>query len=242
MSINRVYYLIVACLLATLSSCIMMGPQADPIALLQGKNDAMITAGISVPGSIAAATVSGSYAITDHFAVQAHAELPFYKKTETYPFYTDLGAGYYTKLKENVILENFYGGGYGHAQTYTSASTTGKEIFNSGRTMRAYTQVNCGMVNLGRAHTEFGGGLRIGYEGYHWIYQDTYWNSPEPVHEGLEEDDWRHSMLIEPIFFVRFGWEHWKIGLQLAGRYSLVIPSWGSGFGFDPSITLNYCF
>ncbi|NCD00264.1 MAG: hypothetical protein EOL95_11270 [Bacteroidia bacterium] len=235
MCAKTVYYLITACLISALSSCSIMGPQADPIALLQGKNDAMVTAGLSAPGvsnTILGAAVSATYAPTDHFALQAHAEFPFGSNRYQYPFYTSLNMGYFTNLGSNVIIENFYGGGFGNISTYSDPEIF---CFGYGNVVRAYTQINCGRINLGRVHGEFGGGLKLGYVGYYYSFEADLGGNIQYTNR------WSHGMLIEPTIFYRFGWEHWKIGLQITGSFSPIFPN-GIILGCDPSITLNYCF
>jgi len=205
--------------------------------MMQQKGDALVSAGFSYPLGVC---VSGAYSPVNHFALQADAELSFYsQKNGYYPFNTHLSLGYYHKFGQNWVLENYYGGGYGRINTGESGEP---HHFWYGSDANAFTQINFGAVNL-KGHGEVGVAFKAAYH----YYDLTGMYYTYDARTGDTTIDYRpcvgHSMVLTPVFFCRFGWEHIRLGLQVNGNHNLTLSgSPDKQYPFNIILSVMYRF
>ncbi|MDD3405619.1 MAG: hypothetical protein PHH23_05090 [Paludibacteraceae bacterium] len=146
-------------------------------------------------------------------AIQAQGE--YLLKNDYLPFWNiyhaQLAVGYYNKFSNNTVVENYYGGEIGNIGT---SKTVGDLI---GNYAIGFTQINYGKIGL-KAHGEVGGGLKIGYQ--YGEFSDVNYYADQKQKYGYKETLYYHGLVLEPTIFYRFGWEHFRIGLQLSGCYA----------------------
>lgn len=206
------------------------GPHLVQAPLMHEKNQAQISVGLSLP-SLPALSLAAAYAPTDHLAIQAQGEylFPFF-------YHAQLALGYYKLFPNNTVLENYYGAEIGNVNGYLDA--------NPGHLSGTYTigfaQINYGKIGL-KAHGEIGCGLKIGYQ-YGDFIDDNYYTYSGAI-RAAEKPFYYHGMVFEPTLFYRFGWEHFRIGLQIAGCYA---PSFVEHqipyIPLNAGISFNYTF
>jgi hypothetical protein len=203
-------------------------PQLTSIPLLEEKGDLQI-AGTLSPATISA-SLTASYAITDHFAAQ---------------IFGDIGAnmsfgqgaiGYFNKFSDRLVFENYSGFGYGHSYVYLDAepsSITGNHYLG-------FTQFNIGENYKSSSLTcDYGAGIKIGYlfhngTTYESIMRDIDWIETETPHK-------MSSIVVEPNLFIRLGGERLKFSIQgnlcflhsLNHRNELLYYPFNLGFGIS---------
>jgi hypothetical protein len=195
--------------------CKQYGPHMVNVPLMTGKNDIQLSVGASFP-SRPALSLSAAYAPTDHFAMQVQGEYMFNNQ-----YHTQLALGYYNKFANNTVIENYYGAEIGSMRDFPYYFAT-KDY--KGNYAIGFTQINYGKIGL-KAYGEVGGGLKIGY---------LYGEFAVPFYDATPQIIPYHNLVLEPTIFYRFGWEHFRIGLQVSGCYlpSLIkeyyLPLWGT--------------
>jgi len=185
------------CGLILLSTSCAYKPQLTSIPLLEKKGDFQIDGTLS-PVTISA-SLTASYAITDHFAVQVFGD------ASPWSYYGQGAIGYYNHFGNGLILENYIGFGYGYSNDlFKDLPLSIDENYRMG-----YTQVNFGKRhNTNPFQFDYGAGIKIGYLQYNAIlhsnYEWIYLNQPVKI----------ITTPIEPNIFIRFGGKHLKFLLQ----------------------------
>ncbi|NCC99567.1 MAG: hypothetical protein EOL95_07700 [Bacteroidia bacterium] len=208
------------------------------VPMMQQKGDAMVSAGFSYPLGVC---VSGAYSPVNHLALQADAEFSFYTPTDVsvYPFNTHLSLGYYHKFGQHWVLENYYGGGYGQKNTHL---TVEPYPYRSGFNANAFTQINFGAVNL-KGNGEVGIAFKAAY--YYYDSPITYalFNTNREITGTYSCPTTGHSIVLTPVFFFRFGWEHIRLGLQVNGNHNLTLSgSPDTQYPFNVILSVMYRF
>lgn len=176
-------------------SCAIYEPQPVSIPLMQEKNELQLSGGVSMLGGV---NGSVAFAPAQHIALQIYAS--------AYPQNNNFqgSIGYFTKTKTNLSFEIYTGFGKGKGTEITDDSSS---TFSNADNLIYFVQSNIGQTNLGRAHIDYGFGLKTGY-------------FEAKVKEALFENITPYTttgFLIEPQAFMRMGSERLKVGFQLNG-------------------------
>lgn len=189
--------LIVSVFLLLAESCTIYLPQTASIPLMNERNEVQISGGFT---SLAGVNGSVAFAPGDHVALQAYGSM----HTSEIRYYQG-SVGYYTKSKSNINFEIYAGlaAGNGNDLGY------GDEVYVNGDYQLYFAQANVGQTNLGKAHIDYGFGLKTGmFDAKVIDYTHTY-----PLH--YTNNFW----LLEPQSFVRMGGEKFKVGFQANGTW-----------------------
>jgi len=176
-------------------SCAIYEPQPVSIPLMQEKNELQLSGGVSMLAGISG---SVAYAPAQHVALQAYAS--------AYPQNNNFqgSVGYFTKTKANLNFEIYAGFGKGIGTEITDDSSS---TYHNADNLIYFVQSNIGQTNLGRAHIDYGFGLKTGY--FEAKVKEALFDNITPYTT--------YGLLIEPQAFMRMGSERLKVGFQLNG-------------------------
>jgi hypothetical protein len=176
-------------------SCAIYEPQPVSIPLMQEKNELQLSGGVSMLAGISG---SVAFAPAQHVALQVYAS--------AYPENTNFqgSIGYFTKTKTNLNFEIYAGIGNGIGTKITDDSSS---TYHNADNLIYFVQSNIGQTNLGRAHIDYGFGLKTGY--FEAKVKEALFDNITPYTTN--------GFLIEPQAFMRMGSERLKVGFQLNG-------------------------
>ncbi len=180
--------------------CVVYHPQTIDVPLISERGDLKIDAGISLLPSVHSTV---SYGLTDKVAIQAFGSYGYDSR-----YYLQAAAGIYKETKPSRILELY--GGYGYA--YHDANPGSLD----GNYQQIFTQLNYGIISTESSNFESGVGLKIGYfhsslDDHNYYYPLSFTGPYDVIND--------HSILLEPIAFIRAGGDHLKFSLKLGGAF-----------------------
>lgn len=176
-------------------SCAIYEPQPVSIPLMQQKNELQLSGGVSILGGL---NGSVAFAPVQHVALQVYAS--------AYPENTNFqgSVGYFTKTKTNLNFEIYAGLGSGKGTEYADDSSS---TYSNADNLIYFVQSNIGQTNLGRAHIDYGFGLKTGF--FEAKVKEALFTNITPYTTN--------GFLIEPQVFMRMGSERLKVGFQVNG-------------------------
>jgi hypothetical protein len=201
-AVLKVRYFTGLLLLTAISGCSVYSPQLNDIPLISEKNELRFDGGLAwinmFYGSL-------SYGLTKNIALQT-----FINKNSGANYYFQNAAGYYRNLGGGVVTEIW--GGYG----FGSTDIGNHDRFTSlkGRYNLSFAQINVGRKDVGKAHADYGLGIKGGW--FHSDLMDGNYFLTYPIrYTGPSEPLTINSFILEPNIFLRLGGEHLKFSLKL---------------------------
>lgn len=133
------------------TSCVVY-PSLCDVPLIERKKDATISVGFVLPTY--GINASFAYGLTNHISMQSHV----YCGLTGVGYLAQQSLGYYTKIKNRIYFENYYGAalGYGYETLWTT------EYRKYGKYYQYFTQFNLG-INGKNTNTTSGLGCRLAY-------------------------------------------------------------------------------
>lgn len=215
---------LIAAILLLWSGCSVYVPQVASIPLMTEKNELHLNAGadifLGLQGTVA-------YSPVKNIALQVHGW-----NSLGVTQYAQFALGTYLGDPKKVVSEIYGGYGFGG---YRDEDDNYDRYYKSDYQIY-YIQGNIGQTNLGSAHLDYGGSLKIGMiKGNVWDYDNYEWSNKKS-----------ERVLMEPQVFIRLGGEKLKVGFQ-------VNAAWAYGDGeeylssvfiwpMNAGITLQYRF
>lgn len=243
---------IIGCICAlALSSCSSMYiPSMGNAPLLNTQGD--IQAEVSVTTN--AVQLGGAYAISDHLAGMANMNISYGNISNSYDIYTtknedsttladltnwgkfnnrnyEVGVGYYNIFNnDHFKMEAFGGLGYCHATDENTHITNAMEKYNTNYTM-LFGQVNTG---LSTQVCDFGLAFRVAPTFHSFKWETENYNTPNSYQSGTEHFTLFH---VEPLLFLRLGWNHFKISAKAGISYPFETQSYKDAQDIIPNST-----
>lgn len=219
-----------------LASCTVYHPQAVDIPLIHEQGDLRVDANanlssyIILPDNINA-NLTVSYGLTDHVALQAHANYG------TGNAYGQAAAGLYWPVGERFVVETY--GGFGIGSAWYDGTNNDYDADDDSRSHKTYRygghytlpfiQANAGWHNLADGHIEVGFGLKTGAFLPDYDYRQYDADGNEQVDRHTHLDGGR--FLVEPQLMARFGGDKIKFSLHMG--FTLMAPELEGNFGHD---------
>lgn len=199
----KILYYIIFILLFFASGCSVYSPHLVDIPLISEKSELRFDGGYTWQNMFYG---SLSYGLTKSIALQT-----FFNKDEGETFYFQNAAGYYRNIGKDIVMEIWGGYGFGHTDIGNHDFPTNLK----GSQSLTFTQFNLGRKDVGKAHADFGFGLKSG-----WFHTDLtdfnyYARISYPANPGPAEPLMINSIILEPGVFLRFGGEHFKFSLKM---------------------------
>jgi len=186
-----------------------------------------------IKGSIDESNLQLAVAVTDHVGIMANGFYKTYEGEEYYKHYGrlgEIGAGYFSPLKNNLVFEAYAGGGMGFVSkkvTYTNSDNAEVSNTFSAKGARAFIQPGIGYSNkyFDAAFTP-----RFTFVKY------THFSAGGFGEDELARDYLDKGRLLkgfytfaEPAFTVRLGYKY----LKLQGQYGLTMKLSGENIRYQ---------
>lgn len=197
----------VLCLLLV-SSCSIYHPHAVEMPMISHQGEVHADASVAMSGwllpDVFTLNTTLSYGLTDWMAVQGHAN---YGGENAYG---QLAAGAYKQTAGHFLIDAYLGYGYGGAWRERNENNNYEY---SGTYHLPFVQLDCGWIDLGKAHFDVGFGLKGGL-----FFPDFEYHSYDE--NGVEKPSgYEHfttmRYLVEPLLQMRVGSERVKFRLGL---------------------------
>ena len=198
----------IAILLILLTGCSSYYPQIVDVPLIKEKGDLRVDAGITYVPSIHGTI---SYGLTDIIAIQAYSNIDVLGR-----YHLQGAVGLFKGFENKTVTEIYGGYGYGN-------SIMGQLFDVNVDNHLAFIQYNLGKTDQGKAHIDYGLGIKTGYLYSRIIDSDLV---------TTVQDD---GLILEPTIFFRIGWE--KIKFDIKANYL-----WTNNKAIDEYSTIYYPF
>jgi hypothetical protein len=186
----------------SISGCSVYSPHLVDIPLISEKSELRFDGGYTWQNMFYG---SLSYGLTKSISLQT-----FYNKDAGETFYFQNAAGYYRKIGKDAVMEIWGGYGFGHTDIGNHDVPTNLR----GSQSLTFAQFNLGRKDVGKAHADFGFGLKGGW--FKADLTDINYFANIPQYTGAAESLMIKSFILEPGIFFRLGGEHLKFSLKLA--------------------------
>ena len=199
---------IIVILLVLLTGCSSYYPQIVDVPLIKEKGDLRVDAGITYAPSIHGTV---SYGLTDIVAIQAYSNIDVFGR-----YHVQGAVGLFKGFENKTVTEIYGGYGYGN-------SIMGQLLDVNVDNHLAFVQYNLGKTEQGKAHIDYGLGMKAGYLYSRIIDSDLV--------TTIQDD----GLILEPTIFFRIGWE--KIKFDIKANYL-----WTNNKAIDEYSTIYYPF
>ena len=179
---------IIAIMPILLNGCSSYYPQVVDIPLIKEKGDLRVDAGTSYIPSIHGTI---SYGLTNVVAIQAYGNLDVFGR-----FHLQGAAGLFKGFENKTVMEAY--SGYGYGNSFASSLLESHEDYHL-----AFVQFNLGKTDQGKAHIDYGLGIKTGY-----LYSKVIDGSDLKT---IVQDD---GLVLEPSVFFRIGGERIKFAAK----------------------------
>jgi len=216
-------YTIIVVSVMLLTSCAAYYPQVVDIPLIKEKGDIRIDAGCFLAPNFQGSANFGGHAtisagLTNMLAVQGYASTDVLFRN-----HIQGALGLFKGFGSKTVMEMYAGYGYGAGLESDDNSNKKRNSYHL-----AFTQFNIGKTDLGRAHIDYGLGLKGGY--LHNNLVEISDNSPFQKKNGY---------IVEPSVFFRFGGKKVKFSARINYLWTEVIKN---NYYFPLSVSMGVNF
>ena len=224
MKLNIIVLHVILAMIFFFGSCVYY-PHLTDIPLIREKYDTKLELGVTPLPPTAHATVS--YGATKNIAIQAVGTIGADNK-----YYSHGAIGLFKNNQNRKVMELYGGFGYG----YSMLSNLSDPGSLCGNYHVYFTQFNMGRID--KKNMEYGFGLKSGYLQSKMTNNNYINDYPDSIY-------YLKRIIIEPTFFVRFGWEKFKFQIGIGGCWMFKVNHTDKTIPWSPlnlGISINYNF